>query len=88
MTDATNPTVGGETVAVAAKLTESQREALRPCAADRRCLLKIGLAAWSYSNPRHRSPNLKLTSLGYEVRNYLGLTEPKDSAAITKATGG
>lgn len=57
-------------------LTEEQRDALRPCAASRRCLLKVGLGKWS-SRPGHQHQSIRLTSLGYAVRDALGLTEPK-----------
>lgn len=61
---------------LAESLTPEQRQALRPCAPDRQCLVKPGLAYWGQRNPRHRYPSLKLSNLGYKVRDYLGLTEP------------
>jgi hypothetical protein len=61
----------------AASLTPEQREGLRPRAKDRRPLLKAKLVHWS-TRPGHRFPDLKLNTLGYQVRDHLGLTEPKD----------
>lgn len=61
---------------LAQTLTGDMRAALRPCAKDRRCLLKPGLGHWS-KRPGHRYPSIKLSSRGYALRNHLGLTKPK-----------
>lgn len=60
---------------LADRLTPEQRAALRPCAKDRRCLLKDGIAHWK-SVPGHRYEDIKLTNKGFKIRDYLGLSEP------------
>ena len=54
---------------IAKGLTEEQRESLLPRAADRSCLPKA-LTVWRIS-PTHGFPCLKLSNLGYQVRDYL-----------------
>lgn len=59
---------------VAEALSEEAKRALLPCATDRRCLLKLGLAKWS-TKPGHRFPSIKLNSAGYAVRAHLITTQ-------------
>lgn len=55
---------------IARSLTSAERLALRPCAKNRQVLLKHGLATWK-NVPGHKFLDLKLTNLGFKVRDYL-----------------
>jgi hypothetical protein len=59
-----------EVAAIAASLTQQQREALKPCATNRQCLFRVGLAKW-HTRPGHRFPSIRPNALGYLVREYL-----------------
>lgn len=55
-------------------LTAAQKAALLPFAKDR-TILPRELVVWK-TNPGHRFPSLKLSNLGYKVRNLLNENNP------------